>query len=74
MRADVLLIDDDPALLAAAVRLLAADVHQVLTGDAASGTGHAGVSLAALQQRAACLLDRTGEDQTGDGRLDALRR
>jgi hypothetical protein len=60
-------LDDDPALIAAAVRRLAGDVHRVLHGAA---TGEA---LTGLQGRAADLLDRVGDDH-GDGRLDALRR
>jgi hypothetical protein len=55
--------DDDPSVIGTAVRILAADVHRVIT-QAATGEpdGH-DEALAEVQQRAVALLDRVGQEQ-----------
>jgi hypothetical protein len=61
--------DDDPAVIAVAVRCLAADVHRVITRAATGEPGTHDEDIAELHRRAVTLLDRVGED-----RLFNLRR
>jgi hypothetical protein len=65
---DDLRFDDDPAVIAAAVRGLTTDVHRALTRAEAGGSGGHDEALAGLQRRADDLLDRVSED-----RLSGLR-
>ena len=68
MAADEPLDPDDPAVIAAAVRTLAAEGHTVLTRAAAGGPGNHREAIDALLRRIADLQARLGE-----GRLHHLR-
>jgi hypothetical protein len=71
---DDLLIDDDPATIAEAVRALAADLNRVLTRAAAGEAGRHDEALRDVQRRAGDLLSRVGEVRAGEGQLYGLRR
>ena len=67
-------VRDELEAISADVRLLAADVHRVLTAPEATEHGRHEEDLAVLEHRADDLLHRVGEDRLGDGRLYGLRR
>jgi hypothetical protein len=68
MAADEPLDPDDPAVIAAAVRILAAEGHAVLTRAAAGGPGNHREAIDELLRRIGALQARLGE-----GRLHHLR-
>src|SRR5215211_5669105 len=65
--------DADPAAIAAAVRTLATDAHQVLTRAAAGGPDDHRAALADLLRRIDHLQHLLGETRPGESRMHSLR-